>query len=83
MLLTRMTLSLLGIVRHLAKVERVWFRQRVAGEAVEPLYAADLGKDADFNDTDPSTADTDLVSGERDGSVRNGIGPAGAVRARA
>ena len=55
------TLSLLGIVRHLAKVERVWFRQRVAGEAVEPLYAADLGKDADFNDTDPSTAESDFA----------------------
>ncbi|MDQ3901759.1 MAG: hypothetical protein M3319_15410, partial [Actinomycetota bacterium] len=26
---------------------------------------------------------TDLVSGERNGSARNGIGPAGAIRARA
>ena len=25
------TLSLLGLVRHMAKVERIWFRQRVAG----------------------------------------------------
>jgi uncharacterized damage-inducible protein DinB len=32
------TLSLLGLVRHLAKVERVWFRQRVAGENVPSLH---------------------------------------------
>ena len=55
------TLSLLGIVRHLAKVERVWFRQRVAGEAIEPMYAADRGKDADFNDTDASAAESDFA----------------------
>ena len=34
------TLSLLGIVRHLAKVERVWFRQRVAGEESRQADAA-------------------------------------------
>jgi hypothetical protein len=55
------TLSLLGIVRHLAKVERVWFRQRVAGEAVGPLYPDDRGKDADFDDTDPSAAQSDFA----------------------
>ena len=31
-------LSLLGLVRHLAKVERTWFRERVAGEQHEPMY---------------------------------------------
>jgi len=31
-------LSLLGLIRHLAKVERVWLRQRAAGEQIEPLY---------------------------------------------
>ena len=55
------TLSLLGIVRHLAKVERTWFRQRVAGEAIEPMYAADRGKDADFDDTDASGAESDFA----------------------
>ncbi len=28
-------LSLLGLIRHLTKVERVWFRQRFAGEPVD------------------------------------------------
>lgn len=32
------TLSLLGLVRHMAKVERVWFRKRVAGQDVEHLH---------------------------------------------
>jgi uncharacterized damage-inducible protein DinB len=43
-------LSLLGLVRHLAKVERIWFRERAAGESFEPMYAPELGKDADFED---------------------------------
>ncbi|MGH3357791.1 MAG: DinB family protein [Nocardioidaceae bacterium] len=52
-------LSLLGLVRHMAKVERAWFRERVAGEAVEPIYDPALGKDADFDDVDPSLAEQD------------------------
>lgn len=32
------TLSLLGLVRHLTKVERLWFRQRAGDEPVPPLY---------------------------------------------
>jgi uncharacterized damage-inducible protein DinB len=31
-------LSLLGLVRHLAEVERRWFQARFAGEEIEPLY---------------------------------------------
>jgi uncharacterized damage-inducible protein DinB len=52
-------LSLLGLVRHLAKVERRWFRERIAGEELEPMYAADLGVDADFEDLDPDLARAD------------------------
>jgi uncharacterized damage-inducible protein DinB len=60
------TLSLLGIVRHLAKVERVWFRQRVAGEAIEPMYATDRGKDTDFDDTDATAAEADFARFEEE-----------------
>lgn len=42
------SLSLLGLLRHLAKVERAWFRVRLAGERVELPYP--LGVDADFDD---------------------------------
>jgi uncharacterized damage-inducible protein DinB len=51
------TLSLLGLVRHMAKVERVWFRERVAGEVLEPMYDPARGKDADFTDVDPAEAE--------------------------
>jgi uncharacterized damage-inducible protein DinB len=54
-------LSLLGLIRHLAKVERIWFRQRAAGQPVEPMYDLARGKDADFNDLDPAQAETDLT----------------------
>ncbi len=49
-------LSLLGLVRHMAKVERIWFRQRAAAENVAPLYDPALGKDHDFEVLDPADA---------------------------
>jgi len=54
-------LSLLGLVRHLAKVERIWFRQRVAGETVDPMYDPASGKDADFDELDPALAEADFA----------------------
>jgi uncharacterized damage-inducible protein DinB len=54
-------LTLLGLVRHMAKVERTWFRQRVAGELLDSLYDVDKGKDADFNDLDPARAAGDFA----------------------
>jgi uncharacterized damage-inducible protein DinB len=53
-------LSLLGLIRHAAKVERIWFRQRAAGESVAPLFDASLGKDADFNYVNPTLAAEDF-----------------------
>ncbi|GAB2979680.1 DinB family protein [Amycolatopsis acidiphila] len=47
------TLSLLGLIRHMAKVERIWFRERFAGEPVERLHP---GTDVDFDELDPSRA---------------------------
>jgi hypothetical protein len=47
--LPRSNLSLLGLVRHVAKVERTWLRIRAAGEPIEPLYDLSLGKDYDFD----------------------------------
>jgi len=42
-------LSLLGLVRHMAEVERGWFRCRVAGEDLPGLYETDEDADADIN----------------------------------
>jgi uncharacterized damage-inducible protein DinB len=52
-------LTLLGLVRHMAKVERRWFRERIAGEDLEPMYDPALGVDADFEDLDPDRAQAD------------------------
>jgi hypothetical protein len=49
------SLSLLGLLRHMAKVERIWFRIRIAEQAVEPLYPP--GTDIDFDDIDPDRAE--------------------------
>jgi uncharacterized damage-inducible protein DinB len=54
-------LSLLGLIRHVAKVERTWFRERFVGQSVERLYSTDEWKDADFEDLDPSKAEADYA----------------------
>lgn len=59
-------LSLLGLVRHMAKVERIWFRIRAAGEPIGPLYDPALERDSDFNDLDPSRAEQDFAVYERE-----------------
>ncbi|HVU61398.1 MAG TPA: DinB family protein [Mycobacteriales bacterium] len=43
------TMSLLGLVRHMAHVERSWFRIRFAGEDVPRLYQTPEDPDGDFN----------------------------------
>src|ERR1700685_205435 len=45
-------LSLLGLVRHMTKVERSWFRQRFAGESVDNPFGED--KAADFERLGPA-----------------------------
>ena len=47
------TLSLLGLVRHMTKVERTWLRIRAAGEDVAPLF---MVTDEDFDDLDSASA---------------------------
>lgn len=56
------TLSLLGLVRHLADVELAWFRERMNGEAVQPLYSTDAEPDGDFDNLDSADVDTVFAS---------------------
>ena len=51
------TLSLLGIVRHMAEVERGWF-DKVAGTPRPAIYFTDAEPDLDF---DGAVADADVV----------------------
>ena len=46
------TLSLLGLVRHMAEVERGWFRINFAGEDVPYIWVTDEDPDAEFDRVD-------------------------------
>jgi hypothetical protein len=50
------SLSLLGLVRHLADVERRWFRQVLAGQDVPWLFRTDDDREAAFNGALPDPA---------------------------
>jgi Protein of unknown function (DUF664) len=56
------TMSLLGLIRHLADVERNWWRRRFAGEEIRPLYATDENPDASFDDADGDRAAADYAA---------------------
>ncbi|MFJ9740911.1 DinB family protein [Streptomyces sp. NPDC101166] len=45
-------LSLLGLVRHMAEVERGWFREVLVGEDAEPIYFSDEDRDGEFHLTE-------------------------------
>jgi uncharacterized damage-inducible protein DinB len=53
------TLSLLGLVRHLAKVEHSWFRRVLEGHDLPRLYWSEDDRDLDFNG---AVADADVVA---------------------
>ncbi|GAA3118011.1 DinB family protein [Planomonospora alba] len=50
------TLSLLGLVRHLAEVERFWFRNILCGEDAPPLFYDEDNRDGDFDDVATASA---------------------------
>lgn len=50
------SLSLLGLIRHLANVERTWFRQRFGGQDVPGPQG-----EADFADLDPARAEEEYA----------------------
>ena len=47
------TLSLLGLVRHMADVERRWFRRVLAGQDAPPHFSSDTDPDGDFDGAVP------------------------------
>jgi len=51
-------LTLLGLIRHMTKVERTWFRQRFADEPVNSVFGEE---DADFGQLDPARAAADYA----------------------
>jgi uncharacterized damage-inducible protein DinB len=55
-------LTLLGLVRHMADVERGWFRRRVAGEEIEAIYSGPDNADGDFDDVAGADAMADFAT---------------------
>ena len=56
-------LTLLGLVRHMTEVERVWFRVRAAGQTLpDDLYNSDQNIDGDFDDVPTADAEADLAA---------------------
>ncbi len=52
------TMSLLGLVRHMAEVERAWFRRVLAGQDAPKMYQTEDEPDGDF---DGAVADPAVV----------------------
>jgi Protein of unknown function (DUF664) len=50
------SMSLLGLVRHLADVERHWFQSVMAGANVTPHFSTDGNEDGAFDDAEPDPA---------------------------
>ena len=51
------TLSLLGLVRHMAEVERTWFRRVIAGEDVPLVYSPEGDYQVSYDATDADVAE--------------------------
>lgn len=55
-------LTLLGLVRHMAEVERAWFRQRFGGQQIDHLYCSDERPGGDFDDLATADAEADFAT---------------------
>jgi hypothetical protein len=54
------TLSLLGLIRHLADAERAWFRRYFRGEQIPEVYARQDAPNAAFDETEAGEAEGDV-----------------------
>jgi uncharacterized damage-inducible protein DinB len=60
-------LSLLGLVRHMAEVERSWWQRRVAGRDVDFLYCdLENNPDGDFDDVEEADAEAAFATFARE-----------------
>ena len=48
-------LSLLGLVRHMAEVERIWFRKVLMDDDQGPIYFSEADPDGEFHPTEADT----------------------------
>jgi uncharacterized damage-inducible protein DinB len=55
-------LTLLGLLRHMAEVERSWFRCRSAALTLPDLYCPDDDKDGDFDNVADAVVEQDFAT---------------------
>jgi hypothetical protein len=53
-------LTIMGLVRHMAEVERSWFQRGITGEDAAPIYYSDDDPDGDFHVGPTDTLDEAL-----------------------
>jgi hypothetical protein len=83
------TMSLLGLVRHMAEVERNWFRRAMAAEDAPSLYCSKTDRDGDWDGAvaDPAVVDVawaawrdEVANAERFVSVTPDLATTGRTR---
>jgi len=55
-------LSLLGLVRHMAEVERGWFRHRIGGVDAGFLFSSEADPDGEFDHVDDADPEQDFAT---------------------
>jgi uncharacterized damage-inducible protein DinB len=60
------SMSLLGLVRHMADVERGWFRRTLAGEDAPPIYFSAEDPDGEFDNVEDADADEAFATWRRE-----------------
>ena len=55
-------LSLLGLVRHMAEVERGWFRRRVNSEDIDFQFSSEDDPDGEFDHVETADAERDFAA---------------------
>jgi uncharacterized damage-inducible protein DinB len=81
-------LSLMGLVRHMAEVERSWFRRVLADDDAGPIYYSDEDRDGEFHLTDADTWEDayttwqDEIAAARSNAARFALDDTSAGRSR-
>jgi uncharacterized damage-inducible protein DinB len=74
------SMSLLGLVRHMADVERNWFRRVLAGEDVAGIYWTNDDPDGDFDNVETADVAADMATFETEvGHARRLLAAAGSL----
>jgi hypothetical protein len=60
------SMTLIGLVRHMAEVERGWFERTMVGLDSPPRYYGPDNIDGDFDDVAPETCDADFATWQGD-----------------